>query len=148
MQHALADGKVERQYRAVALGRPVEVGASQTIRMRIARDSRDERKRQALPENAPGGQPASTQLVGLARGSLDGVELTALTVTLDTGRTHQIRVHLAALGCPLVGDKLYGGPAYPRLALHAERLRFPHPVSGRAIALEAPVPAEIAALHQ
>jgi len=63
-----------------------------------------------------------------------------------TGRTHQIRVHLAGLGLPLWGDDLYGGPrclgAYrvPRVMLHAKSLKFPHPISGLEITVEAPLP--------
>ena len=67
----------------------------------------------------------------------------AVAVGLLTGRKHQIRVHLAGLGCPVVGDPLYGvapGPA-GRLGLHAERLSFPHPVTGAAVELHAPLPA-------
>jgi len=87
---------------------------------------------------------------------------TLLRVTLETGRTHQIRVHLAHLGHPLVGDPLYGGrrqlvagmgpaqcaalAAFRRQALHAARLEFAHPVSGRAIAVESPIPADLVAL--
>lgn len=59
-----------------------------------------------------------------------------------TGRTHQIRLHCAAEGLPIVGDRLYGGPAAPRLFLHAFRLHLPHPATGRDLGLEAPLPAE------
>lgn len=72
-----------------------------------------------------------------------------VALTLDTGRTHQIRVHMAALGCPVVGDFLYGEeiPALPgRFALHAAALSFHHPVSGREIHLASPLPASLSAL--
>ena len=71
-----------------------------------------------------------------------------LEVRLETGRTHQIRVHLAHLGYPIVGDATYGGrgarahgvpdkvATFPRQALHARRLSLEHPVSGRALAIE------------
>lgn len=65
-----------------------------------------------------------------------------------TGRTHQIRVHLAGLGMPLLGDPLYGGPEtfagkpVPRVMLHAERLSFPHPVTGADMTVVAPLPAD------
>lgn len=68
-----------------------------------------------------------------------------------TGRTHQIRVHLASLGMPLLGDTLYGGPlnlrglACPRVMLHAKALSFPHPVDGRLLTVEAPLPADFLA---
>ena len=65
---------------------------------------------------------------------------------LHTGRTHQIRVHLASQGHPLVGDQLYGGrPALglSRQALHAARLAFAHPVSGERLSFEAPLPDDL-----
>ncbi|MFI4895203.1 MAG: 23S rRNA pseudouridine(1911/1915/1917) synthase RluD [Steroidobacterales bacterium] len=84
---------------------------------------------------------------------------TLLRVQLETGRTHQIRVHLAHIGFPVVGDPLYGGRArsiagdapevnaalqgFRRQALHAQRLRLAHPVSGRAHSFEAPLPADL-----
>ncbi|HTQ37351.1 MAG TPA: 23S rRNA pseudouridine(1911/1915/1917) synthase RluD [Steroidobacteraceae bacterium] len=87
---------------------------------------------------------------------------TLLRVALETGRTHQIRVHLAHIGHPLVGDPLYGGrrqlvaglaPAvraalatFRRQALHAAKLEFAHPVTGETIAVEAPLPADFTAL--
>jgi tRNA pseudouridine32 synthase/23S rRNA pseudouridine746 synthase len=57
-----------------------------------------------------------------------------------TGRTHQLRVHMAAIGHPIVGDTLYGGSAAPRLMLHASTLRFNHPLSGELLHLESPSP--------
>jgi 23S rRNA pseudouridine1911/1915/1917 synthase len=63
-----------------------------------------------------------------------------VTVRLETGRTHQIRVHLAEKGWPLVGDRLYGGPAAVRHALHARRLAFTHPFTGQPVSYEAPMP--------
>src|SRR5947209_2489219 len=71
-----------------------------------------------------------------------------LRVVLDTGRTHQIRVHLAAIGHPVVGDEAYGGPVrygLTRQFLHAERLSFRHPVTGEELDLHAPLPADLAA---
>ena len=76
---------------------------------------------------------------------------------LETGRTHQIRVHLSSIGHPLIGDQVYGSPQrkaalpavaldFPRQALHAARLALIHPASGEALAWESPVPADIVAL--
>jgi 23S rRNA pseudouridine1911/1915/1917 synthase len=70
-----------------------------------------------------------------------------LRVTLETGRTHQIRVHLAAIGHPVSGDPLYGVASRYGLArqfLHAERLSFEHPVTGEQLDLHAPIPDELA----
>jgi len=72
----------------------------------------------------------------------------------ETGRTHQIRVHLAHLGAPLLGDARYGGPrrvgevAIPRVMLHARRLELPHPATGAQLVLEAPVPEDFAAVER
>jgi 23S rRNA pseudouridine1911/1915/1917 synthase len=85
---------------------------------------------------------------------------TLLDVELLTGRTHQIRVHLKSIGHPLVGDPVYGearwkgarGGAqallrdFPRPALHAWRLRFPHPAHGATVEVEAPVPTDLGEL--
>jgi len=70
---------------------------------------------------------------------------TLLEVTIKTGRTHQIRVHLSAAGYPLVGDVLYGGKplgAMVRQALHAHQLSFDHPVTGALMGWEAPLPVD------
>jgi len=70
-------------------------------------------------------------------------QATLLRCRLETGRTHQIRVHLASLGHPLVGDPAYGrrGPIpFPRQALHAARLALMHPVTGRDCTWESPLP--------
>jgi 23S rRNA pseudouridine1911/1915/1917 synthase len=72
--------------------------------------------------------------------------MTLLRVTLETGRTHQIRVHLAAIGLPIAGDRTYGKAAgSPRLFLHATRLVFAHPITGETIEAVSPLPADLAA---
>jgi 23S rRNA pseudouridine1911/1915/1917 synthase len=87
---------------------------------------------------------------------------THVRVELETGRTHQIRVHLAHIGFPLVGDRVYGGRLafpkgaseelrealrqFPRQALHAARLKFDHPVTGRPLDFESALPADLRAL--
>ena len=106
----------------------------------------------------PGGRPARTRLRPLASTPV----ATLLEVELLTGRTHQIRVHLKSIGHPLVGDPVYGEArwkgasgraqallrAFPRPALHAWRLRFPHPAHGHTVELESPVPADLDELWQ
>jgi len=78
----------------------------------------------------------------------DPVEVSLLACRLETGRTHQIRVHLAAIGHPVVGDTRYRGGRQsfdvPRMFLHAAGLRFTHPVTGRELAFESPLPADLA----
>jgi 23S rRNA pseudouridine1911/1915/1917 synthase len=75
---------------------------------------------------------------------------TLLEVKIGTGRTHQIRVHLASIGHPIVGDTLYGAPASKilpeRFFLHAARLRFRSPATGMDVTLEAPLPGELAGI--
>ena len=146
LQQALVSGAIERVYRAVCVGR---LDGPSTIRLRIARDASDARRRIALPENAPGGKPAGTRItplgpveIGAVAGSTSPTSATLVEVTLETGRTHQIRVHLAATGHPIVGDRLYGGPPAPRLLLHATRLAFSHPVTGEAIVISSEPPAD------
>jgi 23S rRNA pseudouridine1911/1915/1917 synthase len=73
---------------------------------------------------------------------------TFLIVTLETGRTHQIRVHMQAIGHPVCGDVAYGGHlmyGLERQFLHASRLRFAHPATGEAIDIRSPLPADLAA---
>ncbi len=94
----------------------------------------------------PGGDPAATRYRTLRAGAAALVEARP-----ETGRTHQVRVHLAHLGAPLLGDPRYGGPAMvgaiavPRVMLHALRLELDHPVTGARLRLEAPIPADLAA---
>ncbi|MGQ9801111.1 MAG: RluA family pseudouridine synthase [Candidatus Saccharicenans sp.] len=80
-------------------------------------------------------------------------ETTLLALKPVTGRTHQLRVHLSATGHPLAGDNRYGGsgrqrPKYPRLFLHAWKLRLEHPLSGVEMEFESPLPAELQAVLQ
>ena len=101
----------------------------------IARHPRD-RKRMAV---VVAGRSARTRyhVLEALRGH------TLLRCDLDTGRTHQIRVHLAAFGHPVAGDRTYGGgSAAPRPMLHAWRLRFRHPRTGEEMAFESPPPAD------
>ncbi len=95
----------------------------------------------------PAGEPAATRWRTLATGA-GGAAL--VEARPETGRTHQIRAHLAHLGAPLCGDPRYGGPrrlgdvAFPRVLLHALRLEIDHPGSGARLAFEAPVPRDFA----
>jgi 23S rRNA pseudouridine1911/1915/1917 synthase len=85
---------------------------------------------------APDGRPARTQWRVLRRGGGSAL----LELRLETGRMHQARVHLHAVGYPILGDVTYGGPPAPRLMLHAAVLVFPHPDTGAATTVRAPIP--------
>ena len=119
----LEGGRVERRYQAVAHGHlAAEEGV---LDLPIGPDPADRRRM-----SAGRGRPAETRYRVLRRGASDGAPVSLLELDLLTGRTHQIRVHLAHAGHPLVGDALYGGappspPAPPRLYLHAARLAWP-----------------------
>jgi len=137
----LAARTVTREYIAVARGdiaRPIIVDAP---------IGRHPVQRTTMAVMAKG-KPARTHVKIVERFEV----ATLLRCTLETGRTHQIRVHLAAIGHPLVGDPAYGGrrasglPDFHRQALHAARLGLLHPASGKRMAWDAPPPADLAAL--
>lgn len=138
---ALQARAIIRRYAALAWGHVS--GDRLTVEKPIARDPRD-RKRMAVVNS---GRPARTDLNRLAR--FDSTDL--LRAHLHTGRTHQIRVHLASIGHPVVGDDTYGGGGGRRLVglpprrhfLHAAWLVFRHPVSGKTIDLRSPLPEEL-----
>jgi 23S rRNA pseudouridine1911/1915/1917 synthase len=135
---SIAAREVHRQYLALAHGRVAPVAFS--VDKPIGRDPQV-RTRMAVVAS---GKPARTDVEVLGQG--DGVS--AVRCTLHTGRTHQIRVHMASVGHPLVADALYGGRpllGMARQALHAQRLAFHHPVTGKALAFEAPLPEDLAA---
>ena len=133
----LSDRSLGRTYWALVQGGFRE--DTGTIDAPIARHPRD-RRRMAIVE---GGREAITDFRVVER--LGGA--TVLEVSLRTGRTHQIRVHLASIGHPIIGDGVYGRPDsnLRRPALHAMRLRLRHPVDGGERAYESPVPEELIA---
>jgi 23S rRNA pseudouridine1911/1915/1917 synthase len=150
LSRAFATRAIEKLYLAVVYGAPSPPAGR--IEAPIGRHPR-RRKEMAV---RPGGRPAATAYRTLAAAA--GISL--LELTLETGRTHQIRVHLKHRGHPLVGDPLYGEarwkslPAavraplerFPRPALHAWRLAFSHPITGAPLHFEAPVPEDLRAL--
>ncbi len=141
----LQERTVGREYLALVWGQPVSSGR---IDAAIARHPR-ERTRMAVSKS-PLAKPAVTHYQKVASGLLDGRPVALLRCRLETGRTHQIRVHLQSIGFPIVGDAVYGkshlATVFPRQALHAERLGLVHPASDDDIAWHATVPQDMAAL--
>ncbi|MFX4221159.1 MAG: RluA family pseudouridine synthase [Thalassobaculum sp.] len=146
---------IDRAYRAVCFGNPVPPAGR--IEAAIGRHPKD-RKRMAVVDEARG-RYAVTHYRTLERPA--GAAL--LECRLETGRTHQIRVHLSHIGHPLIGDPVYGRGhgarvsripqasreavrAFPRQALHAAVLGFEHPVTGEALSFESPLPRDLVML--
>jgi 23S rRNA pseudouridine1911/1915/1917 synthase len=140
LQQALRDRLIERRYAALVDGRPPSRRG--TVEAPIGRDQLD-----------PGRMAVEGRA---ARAAVTHFELreplpehSLLAVRLETGRTHQIRVHLAAIGHPVAGDPLYGRtgrrlPGLERQFLHAEALSFDHPITGERIERESPLPDDLA----
>jgi len=136
---------VKREYLALVWGTPNINGK---IDASIGRHARD-RIKMAVSENLAA-KPAVTHFQRLATGMLDGRPVSLMLCRLETGRTHQIRVHMQSIGFALVGDGLYGKQhlttVFPRQALHARRLGLIHPVSGEAVEWSSEVPEDFAGL--
>mgnify|MGYP004519646515 FL=1 len=127
--------EIHREYLAIVEGIPPEKG---TISAPIGRKEGSAILREV---NFETGEPAQTHFTRLE--TRNGLSLVSLK--LETGRTHQIRVHMGYIGCPLIGDYLY----YPdhtrigRQALHSYRLSFLHPITGKALSFTAPLPEDM-----
>ncbi|MBY9079403.1 RluA family pseudouridine synthase [Paenibacillus sp. HN-1] len=146
LDEAMRRKDITRRYAAIVKG--VVPKSLQTIDLPIGRDRHHASRRRV----SPGGQPAVTRIVQREAWR----EATLLRLELETGRTHQIRVHLSHMGHPLYGDALYGGPEGPQLssgrklnrqALHGESLAFPHPWTGEVIEAENPWPEDMMLLR-
>ena len=150
LQRAMTSSECRKDYLALVYGL---VTGSGEIDFKLRIDERDRRRVLASRE---AGAPSCTRFESLATEPRAGVSL--LRCQLVTGRRHQIRVHLAARGWPIVGDPMYGQPqwsnagdpasaealrAFPRQALHAWRLALTHPVTGTPLRLEARVPRDL-----
>lgn len=136
---AVKEGLVEKKYLALVQGDfPDDSGS---IDAPLGRPDPGKVQRGVVKD----GVPALTRFRVLERFA---GECTLMELILETGRTHQIRVHLSHLGHPLLGDNLYGGSQekIKRQALHASGLAFPHPVTGAALRLEAPLPEDLSTL--
>lgn len=162
--------EVERAYLAICHGSPRP--AVGTIELPLARASGDKRKQAVVDWENPSGREAITHFqrkagYGIGRAKLAGDAVASLVeCRLETGRTHQIRVHMAHVGHPLVGDQTYGRPGlsglrptdeqarvaldllsrFKRQALHAAILGFEHPVTGAALSFETAPPDDFACL--
>lgn len=136
---------VKREYLALVWGTPIKSG---TIDAAIARHSRD-RLKMAVSQSILA-KPAVTHYQRLATGMLEKFPVSLVACQLETGRTHQIRVHMLSLGFALVGDQIYGkahlARFFPRQALHARRLGLIHPESKEPMEWECPLPADILSL--
>ena len=152
---AFAAHDIARRYEAVVWGAPP---AQARIEATIGRDPRERKRMAVVPDGR--GKAAVTHMARLRQFGL-GAALVACR--LETGRTHQIRVHMAHLGHPLIGDVLYGraskarvealaepgraaAKGFSRQALHAAELGFRHPVTGADLLFESPLPADLNAL--
>ncbi len=149
---AIAAREVSRQY--VALAHGVWTGsATKCVDAPIGRDPRNRLRMAVVDLEKSPGKTAKTDfvLLGNSKGSAQVIAPGGCLVRciLHTGRTHQIRVHMAALDHPLVADVVYGGTvnaAMTRQALHACRLALSHPVTGKALVFESPMPADFQGL--
>jgi 23S rRNA pseudouridine1911/1915/1917 synthase len=135
------DERLVKEYAAWVRGVPS--AASGTLEARLARQGRTTR---VLAEGDDAEDGAEARLTWTLVGR--GADAARLLVRLETGVTHQIRAQLAQAGHALIGDVKYGGPPGPRVALHALRVSFPHPVGGAPVVVAAPLPRELLDLER
>jgi 23S rRNA pseudouridine1911/1915/1917 synthase len=136
LKRAFEEGRVEKEYLALAAGAPPDSGRLDTPYGRSPADPRRFTGKVASARRARLSFRVERRLAGAA----------LLRVSLETGRTHQIRVQLAEAGWPVLGDPVYGiaSPAIARQALHAARLAFPRPADGARMEARAPLPDDLA----
>lgn len=135
LQRAFASREVEKTYFALVVGHPPEAGTYRTLHGRHPRD------RKRFTTHVKQGKPAVTHFRVKER----LLDVSWMEVALETGRTHQIRVHFAEAGFPLLGDEVYGTRSSrkiktDRLALHAHCLAFQHPISRKQVVITAELP--------
>lgn len=138
MSEQIKDRKVNKTY--IALVRGIVTENEATINMPIARSLKD-RKKMAVNKN---GKEAITHFKVLERFTTSKASYSLLEVKIDTGRTHQIRVHMAEIGHPVIGDMVYSNGknefGVEGQCLHAKKLEFNHPITNKEMELEAPLP--------
>lgn len=142
----IATRDIHRQYVAMS-DRAWTSSKQKTVDLPIGRDPANRLRMAVIDLTRHSGKIAKTHFHVLSQNEQGSL----VRCILETGRTHQIRVHMASLKLPLVGDTLYGGSIHalmPRQALHAERLSFDHPMSGQAMDFLSPLPADFESLRQ
>ncbi|HUI26276.1 MAG TPA: RluA family pseudouridine synthase [Candidatus Kryptonia bacterium] len=142
LRQQFAARTVIKEYVAMVSG---DVTAAGEVRMPLAHDRRNPRRMRACRSDdeaaARRARPATTRYRPIERFGSE----TLLAIEIPTGVTHQIRVHLAEIGHPIVGDRLYGSRDPVRQLLHARRITFTHPRSGERLTIESPLPTDLQA---
>jgi tRNA pseudouridine32 synthase/23S rRNA pseudouridine746 synthase len=135
---AFRERAVDKRYEALVHGRPADDAGAIALPLVVDWPNRP---RQIVCHAT--GKPSLTHFRVIGETRVEGAgTLTRVSLSPVTGRTHQLRVHLAALGCPIAGDPFYGreGDGSPRMMLHACRLDFAHPSTGERVSFSSPVP--------
>ena len=142
MYSALREGKIRKEYLAVLSGIPEKKAGE--IRTYLRRKPLSVIEREECPPDAEGAKEALTEYRVLAESEGRALVLASPV----TGRTHQLRVQFAGIGCPIEGDTLYGtaSPLIARHALHSIRTSYPHPASGERMTSTAPLPPDMRSL--
>ncbi|MBQ9501572.1 MAG: RluA family pseudouridine synthase [Lentisphaeria bacterium] len=140
---AFAEHSTHKTYIALVCGKPRQMTGE--IINQIGRHPVNRQKMAVVERN---GKLAVTRYRTRKTGVLDGTPVSLLEVDIETGRTHQIRVHLSSIGIPVLGDRVYGGSraavaGASRQMLHAWRITLPHPATGEKTTFEAPVPEDM-----
>ena len=138
LSEAFREREVDKRYEALVHGRPAQDAGEIDLPLVVDWPNRP---RQVVCHAT--GKPSLTHYRVVGDSPLAGVgTLTRIALAPVTGRTHQLRVHLASLGCPIAGDPFYGraGDGAPRMMLHAHSLDFAHPLTGEPLSFSSPVP--------
>lgn len=141
LYNSMRRGEIKKTYLALLCGVPEPSGRIETY---MCREGDSIVKRRVCDADAPGAKIAVTDYEVIAENG----EYSLVRAIPVTGRTHQLRVHFSSIGCPIVGDTMYGCATdlIGRQALHADTLSFPHPSTGDTVSLTAPLPQDIVRL--